>query len=131
MKRVIAPLSVLAVLLCIFSPALLYVDQILVGREGLRQMPWIIAMAVFFFTYTFCSLLVFHKGLQQKGAVSPAYYMGDKAIRFLCCALSVAIYGFAVREGILPFAINLFVLYLVTMLFTNIYCIRQEKKLKK
>ena len=107
MKRVIAPLSVLAVLLCIFSPALLYVDQILVGREGLRQMPWII------------------------GVVSPAYYMGDKAIRFLCCALSVAIYGFAVREGILPFAVNLFVLYLVTMLFTNIYCIRQEKKLKK
>lgn len=131
MKKVIAPLSFLAMLLCIFSPTLLYVDQILIGREGLRQMPWIIAMAVFFFTYTFCSLLVFHNSLQKKGVVSPTYYMGDKAIRFLVCALSVVVYGFAIRDGILPFAVNLFVLYLVTMLFTNIYCIRQEKKYKK
>ena len=131
MKKVIAPLSLLAMLLCIFSPTLLYIDQILVGREGLRQMPWIIAMAVFFFTYTFCSLLIFHKSLQKKGVVAPTYYIGDKAIRFLVCALSVAMYGFAVRDGILPFAVNLFVLYLVTMLFTNIYCIRQEKKYKK
>ena len=131
MKKVIAPLSILALLLCIVSPMLLYVDQVLIGREGLRQMPWILAMAVFFFTYTFCSLLIFHKSMREKGNASPAYYMVDKAIRFLVCALGVAVYGFVVRDGILPFAVNLFVLYLVTMLFTNIYCIRQEKKYKK
>ena len=62
--------------------------------------------------------------------MAPAYYMADKMLRLLLCALLLVVYGIFIRQDLLLFSVNLFVFYLTTMVFTNIYCIREEKKLR-
>lgn len=127
MKRLLTPMLWLTLLYCLVGPLLLYVEQWVWGRDALWQAPVITLLAICFLVYSFCSLLIFHRQLEKKGCVLPAYYLADKMLRLLLSAVALVFYGFIVREGILHFSINLFAFYLTTMFFTNIYCIRQEK----
>lgn len=128
MKKLLTPTLWLTLLYCLVGPMSLYVEQWIWGRDALWQAPVITLLAIGFLIYTFCSLLIFHRLQEAKDNVPSVYYLADKMLRLLLSAIALAVYGFMARESVLHFAINLFVLYLTTMVFTNIYCIRQEKK---
>lgn len=129
-RKSIKPALLLALLFSAVGPLLLFIEQHVAGREALRQALPIALLASFFFAYSFCSLLIFRRLIDRKGKVAPAYYMADKMLRLLLCALLLVVYGIFIRQDLLLFSVNLFVFYLTTMVFTNIYCIREEKKLR-
>lgn len=130
MKKIVKPALFMALVFCVVGPLSLFIEQQVVGRDALHQALPIALLASFFFTYSFCSLLVFQRLISNKGKVAPAYYMADKMLRLLLCAILLVIYGCLKRPDIILFSVNLFVFYLTTMVFTNIYCIREEKKLR-
>ena len=128
--KLIKPLSVLALVYCIIGPILLFIERSWEGTEALHQALPITLLAVFFFIYSFLSLALFHRLLSKNSKALTSYYLAGKTLRLLLSIIIITGYGILIREGLLIFAINLFIYYIVTAIFSSIYCIKEENKTK-
>lgn len=131
MKQLITPLSVLSIGYLIIGPILLFIEYALLGNSALQQSFLIALTAVFFFVYSMISLAIFHKLLNSDGKGLVGYYLADKMIRMVLCAVIVVVYGVIGCDGLIPFTINLLILYLFTVIYTNIYCVKRDKNSRK
>ena len=127
MKYLLTPLLILSIGYLLLGPVLLFVEFAIIGSDALIQAFPIALTAVFFFTYSMLSLAIFNRILKKgrKGLVG--YYLADKMIRMILCILIVVIYGVIGKPGLIPFSVNLLILYLFTVIYCNIYCVKQDK----
>lgn len=127
MKYLLTPLLILSIGYLLLGPVLLFVEFAIIGSDALIQAFPIALTAVFFFAYSMLSLAIFNRILKKgrKGLVG--YYLADKMIRMILCILIVVVYGVIGRPGLIPFSVNLLILYLFTVIYCNIYCVKQDK----
>lgn len=127
MKNLLTPLLILSIGYLLLGPVLLFVEFAIIGSDALIQAFPIALTAVFFFAYSMLSLAIFNRILKKgrKGLVG--YYLADKMIRMILCILIVVVYGVIGKPGLIPFSVNLFILYLFTVIYCNIYCVKQDK----
>jgi hypothetical protein len=127
MKYLLTPLLILSIGYLLLGPVLLFVEFAIIGSDALIQAFPIALTAVFFFTYSMLSLAIFNRILKKgrKGLVG--YYLADKMIRMILCILIVVVYGVIGKPGLIPFSVNLLILYLFTVIYCNIYCVKQDK----
>ena len=127
MKQLLTPLLILSIGYLLLGPVLLFVEFAIIGSEALTQAFPIALTAVFFFAYSMLSLAIFNSILKKgrKGLVG--YYLADKMIRMILCILIVVVYGVIGKPGLIPFSVNLLILYLFTVIYCNIYCVKQDK----
>lgn len=127
MKNLLTPLLILSIGYLLLGPVLLFVEFAIIGSDALIQAFPIALTAVFFFAYSMLSLAIFNRILKKgrKGLVG--YYLADKMIRMILCILIVVVYGVIGRPGLIPFSVNLLILYLFTVIYCNIYCVKQDK----
>ena len=127
MKYLLTPLLILSIGYLLLGPVLLFVEFAIIGSDALIQAFPIAMTAVFFFAYSMLSLAIFNRILKKgrKGLVG--YYLADKMIRMILCILIVVVYGVIGKPGLIPFSVNLLILYLFTVIYCNIYCVKQDK----
>lgn len=127
MKYLLTPLLILSIGYLLLGPVLLFVEFAIIGSDALIQAFPIALTAVFFFAYSMLSLAIFNRILKKgrKGLVG--YYLADKMIRMILCILIVVVYGVMSKPGLIPFSVNLLILYLFTVIYCNIYCVKQDK----
>jgi hypothetical protein len=127
MKNLLTPLLILSIGYLLLGPVLLFVEFAIIGSDALIQAFPIALTAVFFFAYSMLSLAIFNRILKKgrKGLVG--YYLADKMIRMILCILIVVVYGVIGKPGLIPFSVNLLILYLFTVIYCNIYCVKQDK----
>jgi hypothetical protein len=127
MKCLLTPLLILSIGYLLLGPVLLFVEFAIIGSDALIQAFPIALTAVFFFAYSMLSLAIFNRILKKgrKGLVG--YYLADKMIRMILCILIVVVYGVIGKPGLIPFSVNLLILYLFTVIYCNIYCVKQDK----
>ena len=127
MKQLLTPLLILSVGYLVIGPVLLFTEFAIIGADALKQSFPIALTAVFFFTYSMVSLSIFNRILVKgkKGLVG--YYLADKMIRMILCIICVIIYGVIDKSGLITFSINLLILYLFTVIYCNIYCVKKDK----
>lgn len=127
MKYLLTPLLILSIGYLLLGPVLLFVEFAIIGSDALIQAFPIALTAVFFFAYSMLSLAIFNRILKKgrKGLVG--YYLADKMIRMILCVLIVVVYGVIGKPGLIPFSVNLLILYLFTVIYCNIYCVKQDK----
>lgn len=127
MKYLLTPLLILSIGYLLLGPVLLFVEFAIIGSDALIQAFPIALTAVFFFAYSMLSLAIFNRILKKgrKGLVG--YYLTDKMIRMILCILIVVVYGVIGKPGLIPFSVNLLILYLFTVIYCNIYCVKQDK----
>ena len=127
MKYLLTPLLILSIGYLLLGPVLLFVEFAIIGSDALIQAFPIALTAVFFFAYSMLSLAIFNRILKKgrKGLVG--YYLADKMIRMILCIICVIIYGVIDKSGLITFSINLLILYLFTVIYCNIYCVKQDK----
>ncbi len=127
MKYLLTPLLILSIGYLLLGPVLLFIEFAIIGSDALIQAFPIALTAVFFFAYSMLSLAIFNRILKKgrKGLVG--YYLADKMIRMILCILIVVVYGVIGKPGLIPFSVNLLILYLFTVIYCNIYCVKQNK----
>lgn len=127
MKYLLTPLLILSIGYLLLGPVLLFVEFAIIGSDALIQAFPIALTAVFFFAYSMLSLAIFNRILKKgrKGLVG--YYLADKMIRMILCILIVVVYGVIGKPGLITFSVNLLILYLFTVIYCNIYCVKQDK----
>ena len=129
--KLIKPLSILALIYCCLGPLLLIVETKVAHISPTQQAFPITLLAIFFFAYSLLSLYIFNKLIDNHSKSVTHFYLISKTLRFFLCMVLIVIYGVITREGLLAFAINLFVFYMATVIYTTIYCAKAEYKNKK
>lgn len=127
----IKPITILALIYCCVGPLLLLVESNISNATALQQALPITLLAVFFFSYSLLSLYIFNHLIVHNRKSVTSFYLISKTLRFFLCIVGLVCYGIITREGLLTFAINLFVFYMVTVIYTTIYCAKTEYKNKK
>lgn len=130
--KLIKPISMLALIYCCLGPLLLVIEShLLPNASAIQQALPITILAVFFFSYSLVSLYIFNKLIETRHKSVMHFYLISKTLRFFICIVLIVGYGIVSREGLLTFAINLFIFYLVTVIYTTVYCARAEYRNKK
>ena len=129
--KLIKPLGILALIYCCLGPLLLVVEAKAGLVSPMQQALPITLLAVFFFTYSLLGLYLFNKLIGRQSKSVMHFYLISKTLRFFLSMVLIVIYGVLIREGLLAFAINLFVFYLVTVVVTTLYCAKAEHNNKK
>ena len=129
--KLIKPLSILALIYCCLGPLLLIVETKIANVPPTQHALSITLLAIFFFSYSLLTLHIFNKLIAIKSKSVTHFYLISKTLRFFLCIVLIVIYGVITREGLLAFAINLFVFYMATVIYTTIYCAKEEYKNKK
>ena len=127
MKYLLTPLLILSIGYLLLGPVLLFVEFAIIGSDALIQAFPIALTAVFFFAYSMLSLAIFNRILKKGRNGLVGYYLADKMIRMILCILIVVVYGVIGKPGLIPFSVNLLILYLFTVIYCNIYCVKQDK----
>lgn len=121
-------MGILALIYCCLGPILLLVESQFTSVQPMRLAAAITFLAIFFFSYSMLSLTVFKRLINQKSKLMTSYYLADKMIRLIACILIIVVYGLLVKTDILIFALNLFVYFVATVVYTSYYCIKEENK---
>jgi len=130
--KLLKPILLLALIYALLGGALLWAERLMFGDEGLQQAFPIACLAVFFFGLTLAELYI-SRQLRKSGDAAGLnrFLLLMKGIRLIMSALIFAIYAVAIKRGLVPFAVNVLVFYIATMLFTTIYYVREEKRKPK
>ena len=129
--KILKPISILALIYCIIGPVLLLTEHLMGLDKEMNQALPITLLSVFFFIYSYISLLIFHNLYSKRNKRLTVFYLIDKIVRLLLSVLILLVYGLICGKDIVAFAVNLFTLYLVTMFFSSYYWIKKEQKYNK
>ena len=126
--KIIKPLALLALIYCCLGPILLFAETNFMKASPMQIALPITLLAAFFFAYTLLSLTIFNHLKEKHSSKLTAFYLASKMIRLFFCIIILVAYGILHRAGMLTFAINLFAFYLVTVIYTSYYGIKEEHK---
>lgn len=128
--KLLKPAVGLALTYCILGPVLFYTELSLMKASPAHEASSIALIAVFFFAYSLLSLALFHHTIASNSKFLTNFYLIDKVVRLFFSILLLVGYRVLSNADTLLFAVNLFVFFLVTVIFTTSYCVRVENKLK-
>lgn len=102
------------------------------GREiAVQQMPCIVGVATLFFALGLFSALLYIRIMRGGGRQAAGFYVLNQGLRLMLAVAVLLFYAFIVRTNLVAFALNLFVLYIVEIVFSLIYSTRMEHLTKK
>lgn len=129
--KLLKPLIILSALYLLVGPALMLMErQFSPDSEVVVIAYQIIGIATGFWAFTFAELKMTALWREQKGNSLVGTYIAFKGARFLLTAMALFAYGFLGGASLLLFGINLIVFFLLTMVFTTLHHLKEEKKLK-
>jgi len=128
MRVIIRQIVCLALMYCVTGPLLLFVEVKAFGTQLFQQALPIVGLSVFFFAFTVGELLLSRRLHQTRKEILTSYYLLMKVIRMILCILICIAYYLLKGNHVTAFCINLFVLYIATMVFSTISHIHMEKK---
>lgn len=126
--KTLKALVILAVIFCLVGPLLLLCETAIVGAAAKTQVIPITLLAIFFFAYSYVSMQIQKRLLEQESKILPTFYLAVKMIRLLLCVGFLLVYGLLFRESIVMFAANLVVFYVIAVVYMSLYFIQQEKR---
>ena len=128
MKRFLKSLMILGACYVILAPILLYIEAVHF-QANVTTLFWALSgLVIFFYTYSLLGFYVFDKISQRKKSLLTSFHLANILIRFVASLMIVAIYYLIVgKADIVLFIVNLMVLYIVTMLVTNVLYYKAEK----
>lgn len=130
-KVLVRYMLLLALLLIVAVPGLFYFDSLCWGEStALRQALSINALTSGSFAWALLLCVVYRSLLKRGDKGLLLYYMASKMLTLLLAALTLVVYGFVVGTEILPFVINLLLLYIIFLAVTSCMYAAVEKKQK-
>lgn len=108
------------------GPVLLFIDFLVLGKGAYQQALPITLLASVFFAYTLAVCTFSDKLRSMAQKTLTAFYLANNVIRLLLTAIILVVYCVATDVNRLPFAVNLFVYYLLTVVWTSYYIIKKE-----
>ena len=130
-KVLVRYMLLLALLLIVAVPGLFYFDSLCWGAStAFRQALSSNALTSGCFTWALLLCVVYRSLLKRGDKGLLLYYMASKMLTLLLAALTLVVYGFVVGTEILPFVINLLLLYILFLAVTSCMYAAVEKKQK-
>lgn len=131
-KHIVKSLALKALVLCVVSVLLFFVELSLAGREAVvQQVPYLIVIPTLFFALSLGGSAVYNFVMRKEGKQAVTFYLAAKLIRLLLAIAVLLVYAFADGQNLLLFSINLLVVYLAGMV-TSIYLyVKVEQNLNK
>lgn len=126
-KQLISHVAWIGIVLLLLGPILFFIEKMIVPEESATNPLKITIIAILFFAYTVLSLFAHQRLLLKRSGLLITYYLLDKLFRLLVGIALLVLYKVYGGEGIILFAVNLFIYYLVTALLTTVYTIKAEK----
>lgn len=131
LKHTVQWLTVKALAFCLSGGGLFFADASLWGREtALSQVPCILLISILFFSLAVLGQLFYLPIMRKGGKGVLGYYLLYKVVRLLLAISLLVGYAFHNREFLLPFALNIVVLYLVEMVISILHSTRMERNSK-
>lgn len=123
-RRILA-LAVVFVLLC---PLLLYVETLATDTEPVIIARGLLGVAVLFFTLTMCEMGIADYFRKHRVRSLPGVLIAAKGIRFIVSLLAIILYGLTQYPGLIAFTSNIFICFIVSLVFTTIIHMKEESK---
>lgn len=127
MKTLVRQTVCLALTYCILAPLLLLIEIKGFGSQMVQQALPLVALSVFYFAYTVGELMLSRRLHRTAKGILTGYYMLMKVVRMILSILACVVYYLLIEVNILPFCINIFVLYIATMAFSTVCHVRMER----
>ncbi len=122
----LASLGIIAVVLSMVSLVLYFVESFLGVPEVAYT--WGVALpAVVFFVYALCAIGIFQILLKKMSRLVLTFHMFNNIVRIVLAALLIFLYGYFIGEGILVYAINLLVFYLLIVIMVSRALLRADR----
>lgn len=122
--------AILALIYMLLGPILLFGESMVIGAEATKQALPITIVAVCFFAYNMLMLSAFERLLEKRSKSVTGFYLINNVTRLILSVIILVIYAVMVKQGLLVFAINLAIYYLVTVIFTCYHCVKKETYIK-
>ncbi len=123
-KRILA-LALIFVLLC---PLLLYTETRLTDTQPVVIARGLICIAILFFTLTMGEIFLVGYFRNHNPRSLTGIYLATKGVRFIVTLLAILLYGVAQFPGVIVFTSNIFICFIVTLVFTTILHMKEESK---
>lgn len=123
-KRILA-LSLVFVLLC---PLLLYAETLLTDTNPVIIARGLLCAAVIFFALTMGEIGIADYFRKHRVRSLPGVLIAAKGVRFLVSLLVIVLYGLAQFPGLIAFTSNIFICFIVSLVFTTIIHMKEESK---
>lgn len=131
-KHINHSLLLKAVTLCVSCVLLFIIELLLAGRDAaVQQTPYMVLTATLFFALSTLGSLLYKVVMQQGGKRAISYYLLDKVVRLFLTIVLMVLYAFANGSNLLLFAINLLVLYMVSIITSIIFYAKVEHHISK
>ena len=118
-----------ALVLLIAGPLLLFGETWIVGSAALQQaLPISVLAAVFFATMLLEQYALRYLRRAKGGKGVTGFYLLSKMLRLLLAIALILDNAFAQRTNLDLFGVHLFVLYIITVVLSSIFCVKGEQK---
>lgn len=120
-----------AVIFSIVCALLFLVELMLTTQEtALQQVPCLVVNAMLFYLLAVGCDAVYLWVMKEGGKRAISFYLLVKVLRLFLAIIVLLIYAFADCRNLLVFSMNIFVLYLVSMITSILFYVKTEQKFK-
>ncbi len=122
----LASVGIIGMVLAVVSILLYFVESYLGVPEVAYT--WGVALpALVFFVYALCAIGIFQILLKKMSRLVLTFHMVNNIVRIILAALLVFLYGIFIGEGILVYAINLLIFYLLIVIMVSRALLRADR----
>ncbi len=122
----LAGIGIIAVVLTVVSLLLYFVESNLSVPEVAYT--WGVALpAVVLFIYALCAIGIFQILLKKMSRLVLTFHMVNNIVRIVLAAFLIFFYGLFIGEGILVYAINLLIFYLLIVIMVSRALLRADR----
>lgn len=126
-KKLIISQAMKAVLLCLIGVILFLAEQYWIGRDvAIRQVPIIVGAATFFFAFGMLCSSIYLRIMRNGGKWAMNYYLLHTMIRLFVVVVSIVLYALLAHTDLLPFSLNVFIIYLTEMICSTVTSVKIE-----
>lgn len=120
-----------AVIFSIVCALLFLIELMLATQEtALQQIPCLVVNAMLFYLLAVGCDAVYLWVMKEGGKRAISFYLLVKVLRLFLAIIVLLIYAFADCRNLLVFSMNIFVLYLVSMITSILFYVKTEQRFK-
>lgn len=121
----------LACIYLILGSVLLFSDMRLLDVNAIVATRGIISIAVGFFFYTMLEVAILFRIRMKSPDYLISAIIGGKSLRMLLTFFAILVYGILGLPDFIAFTVNIFIFYIVTMVFDTVLNIMKNKKIPR
>ena len=130
MNRIFKSLTILGACYVVLAPIIFYVEASNFEVETTSLFWSLCATMVFYFAYSMLGFYLYDTLQRRKQTLITTFHLANILIRFVLSLMLVALYYLLLGDvGIVFFIVNLLLIYLVTMVITNILYFKTENRI--